>query len=129
MTSRPQQPSASGTTQRATGARNAAWLSRDRAEKVPELVARTILREIVQQGLSAGDRLPPEATMLAHFGVGRGSLREGLRILEIHGLIKIKPGPQGGPVVTSRPPTTAAPPPCSSIEAAPRSPSWSRPGG
>lgn len=72
----------------------------DRAEKVPEIIARKILREIVQQGMTAGDRLPPEATMLTRFGVGRGSLREGLRILEIHGLIKIKPGPQGGPVVT-----------------------------
>jgi DNA-binding FadR family transcriptional regulator len=79
---------------------NSAWLEMDRAEKVPEIVARKILREMVQDGLVSGDRLPPEAAMLARFGVGRASLREALRILETHGLIRIKPGPQGGPVIT-----------------------------
>ena len=33
--------------------------------------------------------------------MGRASLREGLRILEIQGLITIKPGPGGGPVVAA----------------------------
>lgn len=77
-----------------------AWLEMDRAEKVPEIVAGKVLREIVQRGMVAGDRLPPEAAMLEQFGVGRASLREALRILEAHGLIRIKPGPHGGPVVT-----------------------------
>lgn len=79
---------------------NTAWLDLDRAEKVPEIVARKILREIVEKDLGPGSRLPPEAAMLARFGVGRASLREALRILETHGLVRIKPGPQGGPVVT-----------------------------
>lgn len=73
----------------------------ERAEKVPELIARRILKEITQQNMGAGDRLPPEAEMLARFGAGRASLREALRILEIHGIIRIKPGPQGGPRVTN----------------------------
>jgi len=34
---------------------NRAWLSMERAEKVPEMVARRILREIVDRGLT--DRL------------------------------------------------------------------------
>ena len=84
---------------------NAAWLDMDRAEKVPEIVARRILGRIVQQRLKVGDRLPAEAAMLAQFGVGRASLREALRILETNGIIRIKPGPQGGPVVTQ--PTAA----------------------
>jgi DNA-binding FadR family transcriptional regulator len=79
---------------------NAAWLGMERAEKVPEIVARRILREVVQKEMRRGDRLPSEAVMLAQFGVGRASLREALRILEIHGLVRIKPGPGGGPVVT-----------------------------
>lgn len=37
--------------------------------------------------------------MLATFDVGRGSLREALRILEVHGLLTIRPGPGGGPVL------------------------------
>ena len=76
-----------------------AWLSFERAEKVPELVARSILREIVSGDLQPGDMLPPESVMLERFGVGRASLREALGILEIYGLIRIKPGPSGGPMV------------------------------
>lgn len=81
-----------------------AWLGTEKTEKVPELLARRILREITQNRMSAGDRLPPEAQMLARFGVGRASLREALRILEIHGIIKIKPGPHGGPRITDMAP-------------------------
>jgi len=39
--------------------------------------------------------------MVERFGVGRASLREALRILETNGMIRIKPGPRGGPVVTA----------------------------
>jgi len=80
--------------------RDDAWLEMERAEKMPELIARRILREITQRGMQAGDRLPAEAEMLAELRAGRASLREALRILEIHGIIRIKPGPQGGPRVT-----------------------------
>lgn len=76
-----------------------AWLELERAEKVPEIVAGRVLRTIVGDGMVAGDRLPSEASMLEQYGVGRASLREALRILETHGLIRIKPGPHGGPVV------------------------------
>jgi GntR family transcriptional repressor for pyruvate dehydrogenase complex len=79
---------------------HSAWLSFERVEKVPEIVARRILRDIVERGLSSGDRLPPEASMIRQFGVGRASLREALRILETHGLIRIRMGSGGGPVVT-----------------------------
>ena len=37
--------------------------------------------------------------MMAHYDVGRGSLREALRMLELNGLVSLKPGPGGGPVV------------------------------
>ncbi len=37
--------------------------------------------------------------MLEQYGVSRESLREGLRLLEVQGLISIRRGPGGGPVV------------------------------
>ena len=84
---------------------NAAWLEMQRAEKVPEIVARRILQDILRRNLRSGDKLPAEAEMLASLGIGRASLREALRILETHGLVRIKPGPQGGPIVTEPSPS------------------------
>lgn len=67
--------------------------------KASETVAREIARDIISQGLTTGDGLPPEAAMLEHYGVSRESLREGLRLLEVQGLIRIRRGPGGGPIV------------------------------
>jgi DNA-binding FadR family transcriptional regulator len=80
------------------------WPARDpndvaprRVSKVAELVAREIVHDI--RGLAPNSRLPSEAAMLDRYRVGRGSLREALRILEVQGLIVIRPGTGGGPVV------------------------------
>jgi len=70
-----------------------------RTEKTPDRVARRVLREIRERKMGAGDRLPNEVSMAQEFGVGRASVREAMRILETHGLVQIKPGPRGGPVV------------------------------
>jgi GntR family transcriptional regulator, transcriptional repressor for pyruvate dehydrogenase complex len=66
---------------------------------VSEAIARDIVRRIGAEQMPPGTQLPPEAKMLEEYRVGRGSLREALRILEVHGLISIKPGPRGGPTV------------------------------
>jgi GntR family transcriptional regulator, transcriptional repressor for pyruvate dehydrogenase complex len=71
-----------------------------RGLKVAEAIAQDIVRKIGTERMSPGTPLPPEAQMLEEYGVGRGSLREALRILEVHGLIVLKPGPKGGPIVT-----------------------------
>jgi DNA-binding FadR family transcriptional regulator len=72
---------------------------RSRTVKASERVAQDIVRDIVSRGLGTGDRLPLEAAMVEEYGVSRTSLREALRLLEMQGLISLKPGPGGGPVV------------------------------
>jgi GntR family transcriptional regulator, transcriptional repressor for pyruvate dehydrogenase complex len=67
--------------------------------KTSERIASAIVGLIVDRGLVEGDRLPNEAEMLQQFNVGRGSLREALRILETYGLISLRSGPNGGPVI------------------------------
>lgn len=68
-----------------------------RVEKMSEVVAREIVHDM--RGLPPATMLPPEAAMLERYRVGRASLREALRILEVHGLIVIRRGPRGGPMV------------------------------
>lgn len=72
-----------------------------RSVKMAESVAHEIVRRICANNLTEGSQLPSEAEMLEEFGVGRGSLREALRILEVHGLISMKSGRHGGPVVAT----------------------------
>lgn len=72
---------------------------RRRTEKVSEVLARQIVRDIARHHLPPGTVLEAESAMLERYRVSRASLREALRILEVHGLISIKPGPGGGPVV------------------------------
>lgn len=74
---------------------------RHRPEKLAETIARQIVHDIVVSDRAPGTMLPPESVMLEEYRVGRNSLREALRILEVHGLISIKPGPGGGPIVAS----------------------------
>ncbi|HEX6393451.1 MAG TPA: FCD domain-containing protein [Acidimicrobiales bacterium] len=72
-----------------------------RVAKTSENVAQSIVHDIMARGLHTGDRLPLEAAMLQEYRVSRASLREALRLLEVQGLISLKPGPGGGPVVGS----------------------------
>jgi DNA-binding FadR family transcriptional regulator len=70
-----------------------------RVEKKSEVLARTIVADILARRLQPGTTLPPEAAMLRDYDVGRTTLREALRILEVQGMLGIRPGPGGGPVV------------------------------
>jgi GntR family transcriptional regulator, transcriptional repressor for pyruvate dehydrogenase complex len=65
------------------------------------MVAAAIVEDIVSRDLKAGDRLVSEAEMVERFGVGRASIREGLRLLETYGVIDIRPGQKGGAMVAA----------------------------
>jgi GntR family transcriptional repressor for pyruvate dehydrogenase complex len=52
-----------------------------------ELVAENLLALISERHLMPGDPLPTERELMQHYGVGRSSVREALRMLESKGLI------------------------------------------
>jgi DNA-binding FadR family transcriptional regulator len=70
-----------------------------RPPKAAMLVAQRIVQDAMRDGLKPGDLLEPERTMLEQYQTGRGTLREALRLLEFQGVISLKPGPRGGPVL------------------------------
>lgn len=67
-----------------------------RVPKTAELVAAQLRRQIVRGDLVEGDALPPEAALLAQFGVSRPTLREAFRVLESEALISVRRGAHGG---------------------------------
>lgn len=65
------------------------------------VVAQRIVEGISRNRYEPGTKLLPERNMLTEYQVGRGTLRESLRFLEMNGVITVKPGPGGGPVVAA----------------------------
>lgn len=72
---------------------------RRRSAKTSERIARELANYIVDKELQPGTMLPTERDMIESLGVGRTTLREALRLLETRGVITIKSGPRGGPMV------------------------------
>ena len=64
--------------------------------RVFEDIISQIQEAILNGGLKAGERLPPERELKEIFRTSRGTLREALRVLEQKGLIEIKTGVSGG---------------------------------
>ncbi len=69
-----------------------------RREKLGEAVAYEIVEGLVAGRFTPGEMLPPEAAMLEQYGVSRPTMREALRILEVQGVVVMRPGQSGGPV-------------------------------
>jgi GntR family transcriptional regulator, transcriptional repressor for pyruvate dehydrogenase complex len=70
-----------------------------RPDKVSEVLARQIVQDLAREKQPPGAMLDSEGVMQARYGVGRNSLREALRILEVYGLIRLRQGAGGGPSV------------------------------
>ncbi len=60
----------------------------DSTKKTYESIIDSIKHDIITGKLSSGDKLPPERDLAKQFGVGRTSIREALRTLEILGVIE-----------------------------------------
>ena len=75
----------------------------------PARAWRTVLEKIEQDlldgALAPGDRLPSERELSAQLGVGRSSVREALRVLEVMGLIRTGTGsgPSSGAIIIATP--------------------------
>jgi DNA-binding FadR family transcriptional regulator len=54
---------------------------------------------IFEGTLKPGDKLPSEVELARQFGVGRQSVREALRLLELSGFVSVQQGYGGGPIV------------------------------
>jgi DNA-binding FadR family transcriptional regulator len=64
------------------------------------LIADRITDDFARDGALAGDVVGSEERLLERYGVGRGTLREAIRILEFRGVGCMRRGPNGGLVVT-----------------------------
>src|SRR5258708_12733654 len=74
-------------------------IDQTRRTKISVAIAKSIVRHIADRHLRPGSPLLPEQAMAAQYGVGRASVREALRLLEMHGLVDIRRGNGGGPLV------------------------------
>lgn len=70
-----------------------------RTRRAFEEVSSEIKRLIFKGELKPGDRLPSETALANQFTVGRQTIREALRLLELSGFITVHKGGAGGPVV------------------------------
>ncbi|HTQ01645.1 MAG TPA: FCD domain-containing protein [Casimicrobiaceae bacterium] len=67
-----------------------------------EMLANRLRRHILSGKYARGDQLPTERELASESRLGRGSIREALRVLETQGLVRTHAGRHGGSIV-SRP--------------------------
>jgi len=73
--------------------------NRIKSKRTFEEVSAEIKKLIFEGTLKPGDRLPSEIELARQFGVGRQTIREALRLLELSGFITIQKGVMGGPII------------------------------
>jgi DNA-binding FadR family transcriptional regulator len=70
-----------------------------------EVVLQSVETRLLSGKLKPGDHLPPERQLAADLGVGRSSVREAIRVLEVLGLIRTATGsgPTSGAIIVATP--------------------------
>lgn len=70
-----------------------------------QIVLQQIEGDLLSGRLGPGDHLPAERTLATELGVGRSSVREAIRVLEVLGLIRTQTGsgPQAGAIIVATP--------------------------
>ncbi|GAA5155346.1 FCD domain-containing protein [Microbacterium pseudoresistens] len=78
---------------------------RDEAPRAWRAVLARIEHDLAEGRIGPGDHLPPERELAVELGVGRSSVREALRVLEVMGLIRTATGsgPRSGAIVIATP--------------------------
>jgi DNA-binding FadR family transcriptional regulator len=71
-------------------------------QKLSHAIAHKIVEDLKRRGMQPGELLGHEPEVQARYLVGRGVLREAIRLLEQHGLIEMRSGSSGG-VIVGRP--------------------------
>lgn len=66
-----------------------------------EALARQLETEIMDEAIGPGDRLGTKGELRRRFGVALTSVNEAVRLLEMRGLVAVRPGPGGGVFVAS----------------------------
>jgi GntR family transcriptional repressor for pyruvate dehydrogenase complex len=73
-----------------------------RNKRLFETVANEIKQLIIKGLFKPGDKLPPEGELTQMFKVGRQTIREAMRLLELCGFVEVVKGGGGGPIVKNR---------------------------
>ena len=76
-----------------------------KAPRAWEGVLHHIEARLLSGELGPGDHLPPERALAAELGVGRSSVREAVRVLDVLGLVRTQTGsgPQAGAIIIATP--------------------------
>ncbi|HEY2698947.1 MAG TPA: FadR/GntR family transcriptional regulator [Pseudonocardiaceae bacterium] len=61
-------------------------------QRLYEQVIDSLRDHVVETGLNAGDRLPPERELASRLGVSRTSVRQAIVALEVQGLVEVRHG-------------------------------------
>ena len=70
-----------------------------KSKRTFEEVSSEIKRLVFKGTLKPGDKLPSETELARQFNVGRQTIREAMRLLELSGFLTIQRGVSGGPLI------------------------------